>query len=151
MGREEFRTFLKRFSLVKAYASGDAVKELEAKAKGSICRACSGTGCKVRSWMACRSPIAWHIEREMSGTWETIALPVITTGRTLQQSEESLMSVRESDRLIVLRGGSADHMGKGTTELCGPQREHGPDMIMKDWIIHANLTAENIGKWLVRG
>jgi len=33
----------------------------------------------------------------------------------------------ESDRSIVLRGGSADHMGKGATGLCSPQRKHGPD------------------------
>jgi len=39
-------------------------------------------------------------------------------------------------------------MGKGTTELCSPQRKHGPDM--KGWINHANLTAGNIGKSLVR-
>jgi hypothetical protein len=39
-------------------------------------------------------------------------------GRTFQQNEESLKGVRESDRFIVLRGGRADHMGKGTTELC---------------------------------
>ncbi len=39
-------------------------------------------------------------------------------GRTLQLNEESLRSVRESDRFIVLRGGRADHMGKGATELC---------------------------------
>jgi hypothetical protein len=30
------------------------------------------------------------------------------------------MGVRESDRLIVLGGGRADHMGKGTTDLCSP-------------------------------
>ncbi len=39
-------------------------------------------------------------------------------GRTVQQNEESLKGVRESDRFIVLRGGRADHKGKGTTELC---------------------------------
>jgi hypothetical protein len=38
-------------------------------------------------------------------------------GRHFQQNEESLKGVRESVRFIVLRGGRADHIGKGTTEL----------------------------------
>lgn len=42
----------------------------------------------------------------------------VHSGRTFQQNEESPKIVRESDRFIVLRGGRADHMGKGTTELC---------------------------------
>ena len=33
----------------------------------------------------------------------------------------------ESDRSIVLRGGSADHMGKGATGLRSLQRKHEPD------------------------
>jgi hypothetical protein len=66
----------------------------------------------VRSRRACRGHRAWHVEREMSGTWEALALPV-NTGRIFQQNEEDPMSVRESDRLIVLRGGRADHMGEG--------------------------------------
>ncbi len=37
---------------------------------------------------------AWHVEREMSGTWETLALHV-NTGRIFQQNEEGPMSVRE--------------------------------------------------------
>jgi len=35
---------------------------------------------------------------------------------------------RESDHTIVLGDGRADHVGKGVTELCSPQRKHGPDM-----------------------
>jgi len=42
----------------------------------------------------------------------------VQAGRIIQQNEENLKSVRESDRFIVLRGGRADHVGKGTTELC---------------------------------
>jgi len=36
MGRKEVRTLLKRFSLVTAYAGGDAVRKAEANTKGSI-------------------------------------------------------------------------------------------------------------------
>jgi hypothetical protein len=76
------------------------------------------------------------------------ALPVIQRYHPRQLSsyrmlytEENPMGVRESDRPIVLRSGRADHMGKGTTDLCSSQRKHGPDMIGQ--INHANLTAGN--------
>ena len=67
MGRKEVRTLLKQFSLVTAYAGGDDVKMPEANTKGSI---------RARSWRACRGQRAWHVEREASGTWETLASPV---------------------------------------------------------------------------
>ena len=41
--------------------------------------------------------------------------------------EGHLMGRGESDRSIVLRGGRADHMGKGATGLRSPQRKHEPD------------------------
>jgi len=41
--------------------------------------------------------------------------------------EGHLMDCGESDRSIVLRGGSADHMGKGATGLRSSQRKHGLD------------------------
>ena len=35
----------------------------------------------------------------------------------------------ESDHLIVLRDGRADHMGKGVTVMCGLQRQLAPDIV----------------------
>ena len=104
MGRKEDRIFLKQFSLVIAGAGGDDVKKSEANTKGSttcLCGACSDIASKARSWRACRGQRAWHVEREASGTWETLAFPV-GSGRAFQLNEESPMGVRESDRLIVL-------------------------------------------------
>ena len=73
----------------------------------------------------CRGPRAWHVVREVSGTWETLPPPAMT-GRASQQEEERPKGNkrRESDHPIVLRDGKADHMGKGMTVLCSTQRKH---------------------------
>lgn len=64
-------------------------------------------------------------------TWETLAFPQKQWGREIQPKEGRTMKVRESDRSIVLRDGSADHMfarkadeGRGATVLRSPQRKH---------------------------
>jgi len=58
--------------------------------------------------------------------------PVVSPqGRVYQPTEGHLMGDGESDRSIVLRGGSADHMGKGATGLRSLQRKHEPDT--KGW------------------
>ncbi len=41
-----------------------------------------------------------------------------------QPKEEHLKGKRESGHFIVLRDGRADHLGKGMTVLCSPQRKH---------------------------
>ncbi|MBA4368022.1 MAG: hypothetical protein C0403_10355 [Desulfobacterium sp.] len=96
MGRKEDGTLPKQFSLVTAYAGGDA-KTAEANTKRIDStfladRACSGIEYMVRPW---------HVEREASGTWETLVFPV-NTSRAFQRNEGSPMSLRESDRFIVL-------------------------------------------------
>ncbi len=107
----------------------------------------------VRPWRGCRCPGAWHVWREAAGTCETLTVPgggvryadishergnpdtevaetyaTSYTGKTIQPKEEYLKTVRESDTLIVLGDGRADHMGKGCTRLCSPHRKHVPDM-----------------------
>jgi hypothetical protein len=64
-------------------------------------------------------------------TWEILTFPQKQWGSEIQQKEGRTMKVRESDRSIVLRDGSTDHMfarkadeGKGATVLCSPQRKH---------------------------
>ena len=73
----------------------------------------------------CRGPRAWHAVREVPGTWETLIPPRRNSrGKAVQPKESCLKGVRESDHLIVLRDGKADHMGKGMTVLRSPQRKH---------------------------
>ena len=62
----------------------------------------------------------------MPGTWETPRSPSRGVGCT-NHKEGHPMDRGESDRSIVLRGGSADHMGKGATGLRSLQRKHEPD------------------------
>lgn len=44
------------------------------------------------------------------------------------------MNHGESDRIIVLGDGSADHMGTGATERCSPHRKHDPDSKGRDFM-----------------
>ena len=67
-------------------------------------------------------------EQRCHGTWET-PWPPARAGRVYQRKEGYPMGHGESDRSIVLRGGRADHMGKGATGLRSPHRKHMPDMI----------------------
>ena len=60
----------------------------------------------------------------MSGTWEAPLSPFERVG-CANPKEGHPKGRGESDRSIVLRGGSADHMGKGATGLCSSQRKHG--------------------------
>jgi len=47
--------------------------------------------------------------------------------RGLNSTGGTLKVYRESDQLIVLRGGRAVHMGKGLAVVRSRQRKHGPD------------------------
>ena len=53
------------------------------------------------------------------------------TGRRAEplQRERQPKAPGESDHLIVLRDGSAAHMGKGVTVIRGPQRQLAPDKV----------------------
>jgi len=62
----------------------------------------------------------------MPGTWEA-PLPPSERVRRTNPKEGRLIGSGESDRSIVLCGGSADHMGKAATGLPSSQREHGLD------------------------
>ena len=93
MGRKEVRTLLKRFSLVSRMSRWRRFLDVGSQHER--------VDKMARSWRVCRGQRAWHVEREASGTWETLAFPV-GTGRAFQPNEESPMGVRESDRLIVL-------------------------------------------------
>ena len=53
------------------------------------------------------------------------------------EKEKQLKMVRESDHLIVLRDGRADHMGKGVTVICSLQRKLAPDNVGSE---HVELT-----------
>lgn len=46
-----------------------------------------------------------------------------------RERERSLTAARESDHPVVLRDGRADHMGKGMTVVCSPQRPLAPDTV----------------------
>ena len=52
----------------------------------------------------------------------------LKTGKPTQLKEGWQKDGGESDPLIVLGDGKADHMGKGWTMLRSPQRKHVPDM-----------------------
>jgi len=62
----------------------------------------------------------------MPGTWEALLPPSERVRRT-NPKEGRLMGSGESDRSIVLCGGSAYHMGKGATGLRSSQRKDGLD------------------------
>jgi RNA-directed DNA polymerase len=64
-------------------------------------------------------------------TWESLFAPTVLVGLT-ERKRGSPMAGRQSYQLIVLRGGRADHMGKGLTEICSLQREHFPDCKIGD-------------------
>lgn len=76
---------------------------------------------------------------------------VLRAGKVVQLYGGGLKVMWESDRLIVLGDGRADHkpvnrymntgMGKGATEPCSLQRKHDADR--KDCYIQANLPAGN--------
>jgi len=64
-------------------------------------------------------------------------------GRTARKGEGRPKIARESDQLIVLRDGRADHKGKGLAGSRSPQRKPCPDMECRN--SKANLTAGNSG------
>jgi len=74
----------------------------------------------------------------MSGTWEIPRSPSQRVGCT-NPIEGHLTARGESDRSIVLRGGSADHMGKGATGLCSPQRKHEPGLLNRRFLMPTSL------------
>ena len=116
--RKGDRTSLKQFSLVTSInAVGQGVILSEANTMEPLL---------VRFQRDCRGLRAWYVWREVSGTWETPWVPA-ETGRSCQRKRRHSGysgGVRSS---IVLRGGSAVHMGKETTILRSLQREHGLD------------------------
>ena len=66
-GRKGERTSLKRFSLVTTvYAVGEGVNKPKANTEEPN---------MARFPRGCRGPRAWHVWREMSGTWEAFWIP----------------------------------------------------------------------------
>jgi len=63
--------------------------------------------------------------------WSLRLLDTPEAGRRAEplQREKQSKAVRESDHLIVLRDGRADHMGKGVTVVRSPQRQLAPDEV----------------------
>jgi len=61
------------------------------------------------------------------------------SGRLLEAKRRAPRTAGESDHLIVLRDGRADHRGKGVTGIRSLQRKHCADV--KGRISSANLTA----------
>jgi len=117
-GRKGARTSLKQSSLVTPdNAVGEGVILSKANTKEPSA---------VRFLRDCRGLSAWHVWREMSGTWEAPWVPVETGRCALLKRRHTRYSwgVRSS---IVLGGGSADHEGKEATLLRSLHREHGPD------------------------
>ena len=45
-----------------------------------------------------------------------------------------MKAVGQSDHLIVLRDGRADHMGKGVTVMCNHQRQLAPDIVGPEYV-----------------
>jgi hypothetical protein len=107
----------------------------------------------VRFQRDCRGPRAWHVVREVSGTWETLLPPREARGRTTQPQEERPMGTRESDHPVVLRDGNAGHTsaqhccsvgtGKGMTVLCNLQRKH---MQIREAEKHMQTSLQGIAK-----
>jgi Reverse transcriptase (RNA-dependent DNA polymerase) len=67
-----------------------------------------------------------------TGLGWSLPLPVWPgTGKwaEFRERERSLTAAGESDHLIVLRDGRADHTGKGVTVVCSPQRPLAPDTV----------------------
>ncbi len=80
-----------------------------------------------------------------TGTWETRRRPRPRgRGRACRAKREGgTKRRRESDRLIVLRDGRADHTGKGAAGLRSPQRKQARADMKGCQINTANLTAGN--------
>jgi len=59
-------------------------------------------------------------------TWEALLAPEaeMLIGRIFREKEEYPKAIRESDQLIVLGDGKADHEGKGLTGIRSLQRKH---------------------------
>jgi len=115
-GRKGERTSLKQSSPVTSInAVGEGVITPEANTKGPS---------SVRSRRGCRGLRAWHVWREVSGTWEASWVPD-ETGRSFQQKRRGSGYPRGVRSSIVLGGGRAVHMGKEATLLHSLHREHG--------------------------
>jgi hypothetical protein len=121
-GRKGVCSFLKQFSLVTSIkAAGEGVIFPEAKTKEPT---------KVRFQRGCRGLRAWHVWREVSGTWDASFVPAKTGRRVVPKRKHAgyRRGVRSS---IVLRGGRADHKGKETTLLRSLHREYVLDMVIQ--------------------
>ena len=75
-------------------------------------------------------PGSESVARRKRGVWN-LGGPAVSLARVgwTNPKEGHPMGRGESDRSIVLRGGRADHRGKGATGLHSSQRKHEPDCL----------------------
>jgi hypothetical protein len=119
VGRREARTLLKRFSPERKIGPGDGRREF---VDDDVFN-----GAEVNTLMCAngecigghRGPRAWHASREAVGTCEAMLPPPRMDGdgeAGANRRKASATGRMESDGLVVLCDGSADHMGTGTAE-----------------------------------
>ena len=79
--------------------------------------------------------------QETEQSWSLPVSDTPETGRRAEprQREKQPMVPGESDHLIVLRDGRADHMGKGVTGIRSSQRKHVPDIVGLDKDMQTSL------------